>query len=463
MKNEKDIGKLIAERLSHSEVGQPNNLMWKTVEKTLMRRRLIRIGLVLISIIVALTSFSYFLILPAIYEKNNEKTTVPKAFKVTKESSLDRNHVNPNLFEDSISNQNLIQKDASYHKPFFKQTNKPRKNLKAEDGQEDLSERKFAETSVNPMGKSNSNEKYSTYVSKKLGELDLYQKANDLSMTRTNSQDFNEGSKETTDVVQQGNPKIAKKPWSFKDAMATKQGKEKKDGHPNPIAESDSLMSRHIDSLPLRKLNKISKTDSKLKKNAIDSIAKKKKSNLQYYFLPLANASLYSRLKDNSTIDRALDENKKTSNLRFGFGGYGLVRLNPKFEIRLGILYSNYSKKTFNVNVIPNNGNTNYYTNVNFKNGLDYEGFSNSFSQPSQITLEEELAYLEFPIDFGYSMWKKNKWTVNLIAGASAAILMENRLNALTESDGLVFLGENGNYTKNVLSLRLGTGIPLQF
>ena len=51
MKSEKDIGKLIAELLSHSEVEQPNNFMWKAIEKTLIRRRYLRIGLLSVSTI----------------------------------------------------------------------------------------------------------------------------------------------------------------------------------------------------------------------------------------------------------------------------------------------------------------------------------------------------------------------------------------------------------------------------
>ena len=469
MESEKDIGKLIAERLSHSEVEQSNKLLWMAIEKTLMRRRFVRLGLISVSTLVVLTLLSYFLILPTIQEKTDEKPMLPKVSKDSKNNSLDRNNVKSNaqkengnqipintgLFKDSIDTQFLGEKDASYREPVFTQTKSPAKNPKTKDDTENFPDRKFQEASMYPISKSNRGEK--------LDGLDPNQKKNSPISTKTNHQDLNDKSNKTTTIVEQSNPEIAKKPWKFNDEMAIGQDADKTDKYQNPITESDSLRSRHVDSLTSKKSNKISKINRKPQKNVVDSTDNKKKFNLEYYFLPLVNTSLYSRLKDKSTIDRALDGNKKTSNLRFGFGSYGSVRLNPKFEIRLGILYSNYSKKTFDVSIIPNDSNTNYYTNVDFKNGLSYDSFSNSFSQPEQITLQEELAYLEFPVDFGFRVLKKNKWRADLIAGASTSILLKNRLNVLTESGNLLFLGENKNYAQYILSIRLGSGINYSF
>ena len=477
MKGEKDIGKLIAERLSDSEVEQPNNLMWKTIEKTLMRRRFIRIGLISVSAILVLASLSYLLILPTVQEKRDKKQTVPKTSEVTKNSSSDSNSVksdgkkesenqieiNSSNFKDSINRQNLIEEDTSYRKPFFTQTRNSAKNPKNKNSKEVLLDEKSRESLRNPVGKSNDDEKLSAYTSKKTDVVNANQKQYTPTSTQTNDRDVNNNANESKNTTQKGNPEIAEESWRFKDETPTKQGVVKNDKHPHRMTESDSLRSKRIDSLTPKKSNKISKTDRKLKKNVVDSTDKKKKFNFESYFLPVVNASLYGRLKDRSTISAGLDGNEKTANLRFGFGGYGVVRVTSKFDIRLGVLYSNYSKKTFDVDVIPSDISTNYYTNVNFKNGLNYESFSNSFSQPTQITLQEELTYLEFPVDFGFVVWKKNKWTADLIAGASAAILIENRLNALTESDTLIFLGENTNYTKNILSIRLGAGVYYNF
>ncbi len=477
MKSEKDIGKLIAERLSDSEVEQPNNLMWKTIEKTLRRRRFIRIGLISVSTMLVLASLSYFLILPIVQEKGDKKQTVPQTSEVTKNSSSDSNSVksdvktesgnqtqlNSSRFNDSINHQNLIEADTSYRKPFFTQTKNSAKNLKTKNNKEILLNEKSQETLGNPVGQLNNRDKLDGFTSKKNEAVNVNQKHYTPTGIETKNRDVNDNSNESQNTAQNGNPEIAEKSMRFKDETATKQGVVKNDKRPNPTIASDSLMSKRIDSLTAKKSNKISKTDRKLKKNVVDSTDHKKKFNFESYFLPVVNASLYGRLKNRSTISAGLDGNEKTANLRFGFGGYGVVSVTSKFDIRLGVLYSNYSKKTFGVNVIPNDISTNYYTNVNFRNGLNYESFSNSFSQPTQITLQEELAYLEFPVDFGFIVWKKSKWTVDVIAGASAAILIENRLNALTESDTLIFLGENTNYTENILSIRLGTGIYYNF
>ncbi|BFP39844.1 hypothetical protein FGF1_06890 [Flavobacteriaceae bacterium GF1] len=469
MESEKDIGKLIAEQLSDSEVEQSNSLVWKAIEKTLRRRRFLRLGLIWVSTIVVLTSLSYLLVLPAIQEKRNEKQTIPKVAKDSKNDSSDRNNVKSNvkkengnqtstnsgLFKDSIDIQILGEKGASYRKLTLTQTKNATENLKTKNGKENFIEGTSQEASTSSIGKSNNGEK--------LHGLYPNQEKNSPIGTKANHRDINDKSNKTTTIVNQSNPEIAKKLRRFTDEIAIEQNADKIDKFQNPITESDSLRSKHIDSLRSKKSSKITKIDRKLKKNAVDSTNHKKKSNLEYYFLPLVNTSLYSRLKDESTIDRALDGNKKTSNLRFGFGGYGSVRVNPKFEIRLGILYSNYSKKTFDVSIIPNDSNTNYYTNVDFKNGLNYDSFSNSFSQPEQLTLQEELAYLEFPVDFVYRVWKKSKWTADVMAGAGTSILLKNRLNALTESGDLLFLGENKNYAKYILSIRLGTGINYNF
>ncbi|MEM1337245.1 MAG: hypothetical protein AAGF96_05820 [Bacteroidota bacterium] len=478
MKSEKDIGKLIAERLSDAEVEQPSNLMWKTIEKTLIRRRFIRIGIISVSTIMVLASLSYFLILPTIQEKAVKKQTVPKTSRIIKNNSSDSNAIQSNLIRkdenqkpihagpinDSTYTTTLIEKNTLYRNPDFVQTkNSGKKSRNTITSKKVFPDTPSNKTLKNLAGKSKNSEKPKAVGSKGIDTFTSKKKKNNSIVAKASDKDTTKNTNEKKEIVQQSNSKIAEKSLRIKKEGATRESVTKNDTSTNAITASDSLISGPIDSLRSKKSNKISKMDRELKKSVSDSTDYKKKFHFEYYFLPVVSTSLYGRLQDQSTISAGLNENKKTANLRFGFGGYGLVRVNSKFEIRLGVLYSNYSKKTFDVAIIPNDNSTNFYENVDFENGLSYERFSNSFAQPTEITLQEEFAYLEFPVDFSYKVWEKRKWTVDVIAGVSTSLLLENRLNALLENDTLVFLGENTNYTKNIFSFRLGTGVYYNF
>lgn len=152
-----------------------------------------------------------------------------------------------------------------------------------------------------------------------------------------------------------------------------------------------------------------------------------------------------------STIDRQFAQHESAGEVSLSYGINVAYQVSEKVKIRSGI-----SKVALNYNT----GDISFNEAVS---SASIEGTAEfvTFASPVRGRLNQELGFLEVPVEIEYALLKK-KIGLHLIGGGSALFLGENRVY-LDSPDFTTDLGEAQNLNNVSFSTNLGIGMNYNF
>ncbi|RKN78457.1 hypothetical protein [Ulvibacterium marinum] len=452
MKAEKDLGKLIRERLADTEVAPGSNL-WNAIEKSLERKRKRRFGF--------LWSLGLLLLLLGAFS----------VLRFSHEPEIQKQHIKNTdtriLLEDSVKTHpsDSEKKGLSFPQAFEK--NKERDSVHSSYTEKD-----------NTQGTSSHNPKIGlSEVPTEKSDPTSQENPNEIDRRRSKSKSvrendankpslFPDNSKsDNASDVSNPNPKITdiekKQPKGNYQLDEPHQNivvdTSKINGAKNTAQDNPFVASNENESATSESDEEgVRKTTKK------DSVPLKREetySQKKYYIHPFLNSSTYGGLSGASAIDERLDGNRRSNNLSYGYGLYFVFKPNEKWGLRVGAAYSQVEKNTFDVPIRPNDLSTNYYRDISFQNDLSYLALSNTFSQSENITLQERLSYLQVPLEVTRMLLKREKFEIDAIAGIGVIYLKKNEVSVLRTTGTTIELGKNDNYSEGSFGIHFGFGL----
>ena len=184
-------------------------------------------------------------------------------------------------------------------------------------------------------------------------------------------------------------------------------------------------------------------------------------------------------ISNGSPIDSTLVNNPKSYNTNVGFGLGVSYEVNKKLTVRTGLNKVNISYDTNDIvfftgiqakmlaNVSPTASSAMIQVQNNTVNNLNpisesgFLPFENAFVNKNSGYLNQEIGYLEMPLEMTYSLFDK-KFGLKIIGGFSSLFLNDNRITIV--SDGReTLLGKANNLNDVHFSTNFGLGIKYGF
>lgn len=215
-----------------------------------------------------------------------------------------------------------------------------------------------------------------------------------------------------------------------------------------------------------------------------EDIIEEEKLN-RWSIAPNAAPVYFNTLGEGSSIDPQFNSNSKTGELNMSYGISASYAVNKKLSIRSGVNRVNLGYNTNNVVVFQSVGvssSSSALRNVVIGSGdsdvsdalsngsnenlsiISGEGLSAKVRPESLSTntsINQDLAYVEVPIEIQYSLSNK-KFGVNVIGGFSSFFLSDNKIFSEAESGSRLFIGEATNINKVSYSANFGLGLNYQ-
>ena len=276
---------------------------------------------------------------------------------------------------------------------------------------------------------------------------------------------------------------------------------KKKQSAPDTRANGELSVAKALINLDDLKGNSISKIETKeiekkvndtaqknsVANNVLEELLNEKESKLKQeskgnrWQLTSNVAPIFlGSISNGSPIDSTLAKNPKTYNTNVGFGlGVSYV-INKKIKVRTGLNKVNISYDTNGIlfftgiqakvltNVSPAASSTmiqvqsnNTVTNQNLFSEDGLLPFENTFIHKNSGYLNQQIGYLEMPLEMTYSFFDK-KFGLKIISGFSSLFLQDNRITIV--SDGReTLLGKANNLNDVHFSTNFGLGIKYGF
>ncbi len=210
-----------------------------------------------------------------------------------------------------------------------------------------------------------------------------------------------------------------------------------------PIPEEKPTEPAKTDSLKPAKNKKADKKTDEA--TAIEKIAQK--LDIFVYAAP----TYAGNFSNASPLDRRLNGNKKTSEIKLSYGAYCIYETDDKWSLRFGLALMNLRYVTENATV-----NTIDYDYI------AYSGSSNVmiYAQSGDKTMDiiQDVSYLEIPLGFKYAL-RQSKWGINLYGGLSYMLLTKNEVSARTAGGMRFELGEAETLSDNTFTVNAGIGL----
>ena len=186
-------------------------------------------------------------------------------------------------------------------------------------------------------------------------------------------------------------------------------------------------------------------------------------------------------ISNGSAIDPVLDNNSKTYNTSVGFGLGVSYNATSKLSVRTGLNKVNMSYNTNDIiffasiesrglkGVTPNRSSAmmeihSAISNNNSVNSASENAmlpFESALSQQNTGYLNQEIGYLEMPLEMTYMLVNK-KFGLKVIGGFSTLLLQENAITVVSDNNSML-LGEANNLNNIHFSTNLGLGIKYGF
>lgn len=188
---------------------------------------------------------------------------------------------------------------------------------------------------------------------------------------------------------------------------------------------------------------------------------------------PNVSPIYYGSLNGGNSLDKSLANNSSSGELTMAYGVNFAYTLSQKLKVRSGVSKVNMSYNVNNiayspaVNAIQLEG-INSPSNENIEvvsagrpqpnsDAMNYEFGRQEINNFSQGTLNQQLGYIEVPLEIEYALLNK-KFGINLIGGASTLFLDNNDV-VINSGEGQLSLGEANNLNKVSFTTNVGLGL----
>ena len=488
MSERKNIDRLFQEKFKDFEV-KPSDEIWENIEAKLdkkKKRRIVPFWWKL-SGVAALFLIGFF-VSKSIYNSNGVEVANPVVNgnnSNTKEKTTIENVHIKNLKENTIPTENPVVNEANINKSNQKSSKGINKN-NSSDSSDNIITNNSDEVKNNVVAeRKQSNHRF--LKNKSNAEKDkapltqsVFEKSQSQTAQNTKS-DTRELSPYSRDKQLAVNEKVQTSPIGKNDKetqiptsdkktinldhlkgninskIATKEIENKK----NDTAQKSSVANNELEEL-------LNEKESKLKQES-----KRNRWQLTSNVAPVFLGSI----SNGSPIDSTLINNPKSYNTNVGFGlGVSYV-VNKKLTVRTGLNKVNISYDTNDIvfftgiqakmlaNVSPTTSSAMIQVQSNAVNnqGLASESellpFENSFKNSGY--LNQEIGYLEMPLEMTYSLFDK-KVGLKIIGGFSSLFLQDNSITIVSEGHDTL-LGRANNLNDVHFSTNLGLGIKYGF
>jgi hypothetical protein len=178
-----------------------------------------------------------------------------------------------------------------------------------------------------------------------------------------------------------------------------------------------------------------------------------------------ARPTYFGVLDKKSSLDKTLDSLPIKSEIVYNYGGYLSFIYDEKWTVRAGIAKTVLKYTT--QDIIINNGfegpaaPPDFY-GVEYAAGASNLGIAEQHQNATSMDIEQELSYLEFPIELKYSFFKK-AIIIDGIGGISTLFLTDNIVTAKLNNDEDVHMGMTRNIYKAHFNANLGVGFNYKF
>lgn len=249
----------------------------------------------------------------------------------------------------------------------------------------------------------------------------------------------------------------------------------------------DDLKGNSISKIATKEIEK--EVNDTAKKNSVannvleellnEKESKKKESKVNRWQLTSNVAPIFlGSVSGGSPIDSSLVKNSKSYSTNIGFGVGVSYAVNKKFTVRTGLNKVNMSYNTNDIlfftgiqskvleNVTPTASSAmihiqsaNNSMSATSENGL--LPFENSFAQENKGSLNQQIGYLEMPVEMSYALLDR-RFGLKIIGGFSTLFLQDNKITIISAGRDTV-LGEANNLNNMHFSTNLGLGLKYGF
>ena len=188
---------------------------------------------------------------------------------------------------------------------------------------------------------------------------------------------------------------------------------------------------------------------------------------------PNVSPIYYGSLNGGNSLDKSLANNSSSGELSMAYGVNFAYSISEKLKVRSGVSKVNMSYNVNNiafspaVNAIqleginsPSNESIEVVSTARPQTNSD--AITNEFGQEqfnnfSQGTINQQLGYIEVPLEIEYALLNK-KFGINLIGGAST-LFLDNNAVVINSGEGQLSLGEANNLNNVSFTTNVGLGL----
>ena len=273
------------------------------------------------------------------------------------------------------------------------------------------------------------------------------------------------------------------------EAPVNKNNKEAQEIIKKTTLNLDDLKENGISKIVTKEIEK--KVNDTVKKNSVvnnvleellnekESKVKQESKRNRWQLTSNVAPIFLGSVTNGSPIDSTLSKNSKSYNTNVGFGIGVSYAVNSRLSVRTGLnkLKMNYNtndivfftgiQAKMLTNVTPTTSSAMIHvqsdanTVVNSNSETALLPFENSFVHENKGSLNQEIGYIEMPVEMTYAILDK-KFGVKIIGGFSTLFLQENRLTLISDTRDTV-LGQANNLNDIHFSTNLGLGLKYTF
>ena len=239
--------------------------------------------------------------------------------------------------------------------------------------------------------------------------------------------------------------------------------------HEDSQLQKEVVLSTSKKEIDLEELLK--KEDKEKEKESIKAKIEAPKFAVSTYVSPTVLA------QNKSFLSETFNSHEIVNNVEIAYGAKVAYQVNDKLNIRSGIGQYSINQSTKNLaTTVPTSANgfgivTLNETTKNNHEHITYSSpiaiISNSNAYPETLLLDEnntmnqEISFVEIPLEIEYKIAKTKKFNFNIIAGASYMLLTKNNIFIDNQQFNRLDIGKANNLNKN--SYSLNSSVKLEY
>jgi hypothetical protein len=449
MKNEKEIGKALRDKLSDLEQ-IPSDNVWNSIQKDLQKRKKERI--VLIPFWIKTAGISSVALL--FFILNNPHIRID-TFNIFKDFDNKKENKNESKNENNIKISNPYQDTNPYSQKQSNVLNIGSNSINKEENKETVDENSVVKRTPKFNPRTNL-----ISVSTKL----VHSKRN-YSEKRINSKTIFADSNEKKVKYFNSNKRHKRNSNKYETLQTTstvllEQEKSKLDNATYCTSKFSKQHSEQVAETP--KKDSLENTLERKKRTEVILYPKDKQDSTKvitnkFDLFAFIAPTVYGYLTNNSPIDSRLNANPATSQIKFSYGLYISYEITNNWSLRLGVEKTNLNYKTKDVVI-----NTPNYQNVNYINKISNASIYSQSNNSSTMTFIQELEYTDIPLELKYK-FVNNKIGIGIITGLTYISLTKNNLYVKLQNSQAIKVGKIQELSNKSFSINFGLGFDYKF